>query len=319
MFKIVFLGARMSGKTALCSAMLKKPFELNYYPTIGARFSSLELLGFKMQLWDCSPELQYERLLDLYIYGSNLLLYCVDLSGDIDEEAIKAHISRCHYLNPDGFIILVGTKADTCLNTAEDKLKKIQINVDGRVVTAASTALGLDSLNCMLRSLLFQNIESGVSKGRWDDAHDILPIFPASYKKIWEQGRSPERYLLSDSLKDYYSALEILKDYCKGDSKFFSSIKLLFTHCNRHHTEAVRELFKICNTQTKFSPGYMSVVLLLKELEQALIEKSERVDPKGSLARRILFIQQQSGVNIISIKALNKRINVSQSADKSCQ
>lgn len=98
--------------------------------------------------------------------------------------------------------------------------------------------------------------------------------FPSSY------------YELADSAKDkfahyktelFYQARAILSDYTKRDS-FWSSLTLYFTHWY-HHVDAVNQCLDHADHHQNFDFLYMA------------IKKIGNINPQGSLARRIRFIE----------------------------
>lgn len=135
---------------------------------------------------------------------------------------------------------------------------------------------------------------------------------PVSYSKMWRGKRKTSTAINGGRERsDYYAALKILGDYIKSNSSNpsskFSSLKLFFAgHWNRHHTDSVKRLMK---DLTHPCEGAQNIEHLLFRLNDILLEKGQPLNPDGSLARRINYIQKQSGQSIIDITALNDKIN----------
>lgn len=91
--------------------------------------------------------------------------------------------------------------------------------------------------------------------------------FPASYKRIYSKGHDP----LS-------CARALLIDYTKNNSRIK---RVAFFHWDRHHVSKVNEIVNDASIKT--------IADLMRELDGIRLH-----NPKGSLARRIAFIQQQN-------------------------
>jgi Domain of unknown function (DUF5617) len=117
---------------------------------------------------------------------------------------------------------------------------------------------------------------------------------PASYEK------------LSIEKDDYEKVISILSDYCKSQGKSSSILGMLnrfFSgHWNRHHTDAVQTVLNEASL-CKDTPSS-----LLKKLKEKLITAGNPLNPSGSLARRIEFLQTKRGLNVIDIDDLNTKI-----------
>ncbi|CAM2955697.1 DUF5617 domain-containing protein [Legionella worsleiensis] len=120
------------------------------------------------------------------------------------------------------------------------------------------------------------------------------PVFPASYKGIWNaEGRR----------SDLAQAKNLLRDYVKGG--FWG--RLFTCHLGRHHTRAVEQVLQrndLLNVQQLVN----AVIAELKKTEGVTL------NPEGSLARRLDFIAQEAKVIIPPLQAAPQPEESSQTA-----
>jgi Domain of unknown function (DUF5617) len=128
---------------------------------------------------------------------------------------------------------------------------------------------------------------------------------PASYEK------------LANSQSGYEIGISILSDYCKNQgtcSPILGKLQRFFSgHWNRHHTDVVQELLNKASSKVTNEGGVITTTSetaesLLKELEEKLLTAGNPLNPSGSLARRILFLQTKLELNVIDIPSLNAQI-----------
>ncbi|WED42090.1 DUF5617 domain-containing protein [Legionella cardiaca] len=314
--KIALWGMKGSGKSALMDRLVNNTYQGSYEPTIGIDFGVLRAPDSdnedsveKLQFWDITGDPKYRSIVPSYMKNNKILIYCIDLSKEQTPDLIKSYqedIDLCKQASIDSCVVLVGTKSDS-VEQADDKLEAIKAQlqqVNGAIVTSAKENTNIDVLKEGLfkfpNEMLGLNVTSAHTPKDDEDNKDIKTMgsYPDSYTRMW--------------MKD--GASELLRDYCKADTvhehRFFSTLKRILTgHWNRHHVSAVRQALK--NTKS-YDP-----TTLLEELKKQLIEKGNTLEKDGSLAKRINFIQEKSGVNVItSIAELNDEITNAQSTKK---
>ncbi|MBA3535027.1 MAG: DUF5617 domain-containing protein [Tatlockia sp.] len=131
--------------------------------------------------------------------------------------------------------------------------------------------------------------------------------FPSSYEKIFSSGFGDLRN--QNDLK-HSGLISIFGDYCghkiywlKGWEKLDL---IMHGHWNRHHVDTVQSVMN------KYDPAGLNVgddvPGFLNDLKLKLIEAGEEINPKGSLARRIAYVQGKIGQDIIDINEINDEI-----------
>jgi small GTP-binding protein len=111
-FKIIFWGAAGSGKTSIVSRATKNKFDELHNPTIGANFSSKDISDDRLQFWDLAGDRLYIAMSRIFCRDSKALVYCIDLTQELNEAQIKADLDDYRGLAPGALVILVGTKSD---------------------------------------------------------------------------------------------------------------------------------------------------------------------------------------------------------------
>lgn len=307
------MGPEKSGKTKIMDRLHNLSFDDNYTATIGVTFKTLKnKTSDYLEIWDLSGAKRFETLRPYYYRGSEIFCYCVDLSAEINLEQIQQELDQALTHSPRASIILVGTKADCCQNP-QDKLNAItlkDIQVTATIVTSAKENNGLTDDQSNKSSLV--DVLWAIANAIWEKKIKITKTvpprstqFPQSYHNIWkaEPGASD-------------AAKSLLKDYSKVSNGvgFFASLqstaKLLVTgHWGRNHHDAVLATLK---------EGYNNENNILSTLEEKLIEQGKPVNPKGSLAKRINFIQEKIGEKIIDIEELNRTIKENSNEKLTC-
>ncbi|WP_382343271.1 DUF5617 domain-containing protein [Legionella dresdenensis] len=123
----------------------------------------------------------------------------------------------------------------------------------------------------------------------------------AAYEKIWKQPEMPSANTQLLDQFDCVSARCILQDYA-------SKANIFFFHAGRNHAQLIKDFLK--NNKNETDP-----VELLKALQKVLEESAHTgINPKGSLARRLDFIEAKIGtkdnpaLKIINHEAINTRL-----------
>lgn len=178
-YKCVIFGQPYTGKSHIAnSIMAEKAYETYYIATIGAAYLIKELNGNKIGIWDLSGDEAVKTFRPTYFKNSAVGLYCIDLSKEIDEDAIAEDIEEFKQVNPNGSVCLVGTKADLCKEDAQEKLNGINIEgVTSRIVTSAKEYRGINELiNLLLPTTkaVANSKEKGRVLSQWVDAIDNL-------------------------------------------------------------------------------------------------------------------------------------------------
>jgi Domain of unknown function (DUF5617) len=162
---------------------------------------------------------------------------------------------------------------------------------------------------------------TGESTGSWDlnylsnlylhFTNMFLFKVPTSYEKLSGSQSPLEK-------TGYEIGISILSDYCKNQGNSLSILGKLHRffsgHWNRHHTDVVQELLDNTSSKATKESGVATTKFawtaesLLKELKTKLIAAGNPLNPYGSLARRIVFLQTKLELNVIDIIDLNSEI-----------
>lgn len=128
--KIYVFGAEQTGKTELCKKLYNSiiPFTLNYRATIGADFSLIAREEKKnktrLQIWDSAGQDRLKSLSN-FVRGTDVAIYCVDLSKQLNLVKIAADLEQFRADTADSPvkipIILVGTKNDDMKLEGQDE------------------------------------------------------------------------------------------------------------------------------------------------------------------------------------------------------
>jgi Domain of unknown function (DUF5617) len=130
---------------------------------------------------------------------------------------------------------------------------------------------------------------------------------PASYEKLYNEATI-------QSKTKFEKGISILRDYCKTQgtsSLILGKLHLFFSgHWDRHHTDIVKELLDdvFCKAKKGKVNTAGSAEPILVELKAKLIKADNTLNPCGSLARRIEFIQKKQKLCVIDIDDLNSAI-----------
>lgn len=119
--------------------------------------------------------------------------------------------------------------------------------------------------------------------------------FPAKYHTIWQQHHKQIQAgnISAKAQAEYRAALTLLEDYAGMDGHFGPHLTLFFKgHWFRHETKMIRHLLK-AHSQ-KVHAEDCTLEKLLHEIKSNLQQRGVVLNPKGSLAKRLHFIQQQS-------------------------
>ncbi|ASQ46832.1 DUF5617 domain-containing protein [Legionella clemsonensis] len=307
-FRLWVVGAPQSGKTCLFKRYFKGIYIQSAIDNVGMDFflRSVSVNNKKIMLHGLDSD---HSKRNKYPERIQALIVTFDINQTSLED-LKAQLSNVTNLTSPyssaKAIILVATKIDKAQKRLISKddvkdLLKGYPNID-YVETSAKNDVNVNLVFEIAAKRVLREIEPLIK-------NDAKQIFPKSYETMWAKGRDEKKFSVpvDQSFKDYHSAVALLGDYCKSVPyyypNFFSSLKLACTgHWNRHHIDAVKLVVtEFTHPQTEPSLEEMSVRNLLSKLQDSLLAEGKPLNPNGSLARRIHFIQQNSGIEVIDI------------------
>ncbi|MFC3907991.1 DUF5617 domain-containing protein [Legionella dresdenensis] len=285
---IKLAGKKGAGKSALMARFLNKDHDENDE----VQYASILSKQAFFQIWDMSGDEKFKAFKNINAKEA-LILYVIDLTAPVTDN-LKEEILALPNPN-DAKIKLIATKADEGAGQIE-AFKALAEELKLKYyITSAKTGQGVNEL---LQGLNAPEIKVRARK----IANNVKSLagYPETYHELWASG------------SDFNSAIHLFKDYIKAPSPQTYRITSFFTrvftgHWNRHHITTVRDMLDGCYSNKAESPK--DVDGLLKALKQALIEAKEPINPEGSLARRIAYIQGKTGKNVIDVAEVNDRIS----------
>jgi len=113
--KVCLIGSK-SGKTSIIQRWIRSNIPIQDENTIAIDMKTLSLslddIVSTVQIWDCSGDDSYMNLLDRYIFNSNCIVVCFDLSNANSWEIAKYWMKRSSELSPEAPIFVLGNKVD---------------------------------------------------------------------------------------------------------------------------------------------------------------------------------------------------------------
>jgi small GTP-binding protein len=135
-YKIITVGDANAGKSSLIYRYRYKSFH-NTEATVGAAFNVAVIDNIKLQIWDTAGNERYKSLTPMYLRGSQLVLYCIDLSTPFNQEyhrnSINSIKNEC-----SSEIFIVGTKNDAEIENYSSSVRKFAINLQLRFFSTSS-------------------------------------------------------------------------------------------------------------------------------------------------------------------------------------
>lgn len=136
--KILLLGDKNTGKTALIEKICKKQFNYkNHIPTFGVNYNTLYLnkydYTFNLDFWDLSGCKDYINLLKIYFIESDIILLCFDLTQKNTLESLY-NFWLYEIKKIKGFknkqLLIIGNKNDLNFKINDKFIKDYTIKMD---------------------------------------------------------------------------------------------------------------------------------------------------------------------------------------------
>lgn len=128
--------------------------------------------------------------------------------------------------------------------------------------------------------------------------------FPDKFESLWNESQNPKQVLLL-LLQDY-----VKLPYASASTHIDRFFRVIYGQWNQHHVSTVRAMLISNSLETIFylPPTFDSLEYLLEGLRNRLILERETINPAGTLAKIITFVQDKAGKQIINIDELNQAI-----------
>ena len=99
-YKIVLVGDKQVGKTAIASRYATNVFSKNYSPTTGVDFylkrtTVAASKNCALKLWDISGKAMHGRMLDKYIFGADAVMLVYDVTNSTTFESLQDWLEMC--------------------------------------------------------------------------------------------------------------------------------------------------------------------------------------------------------------------------------
>ncbi|KTD16992.1 hypothetical protein EAW55_06790 [Legionella jordanis] len=152
--EVVTLGAKNSGKTQIihrlfCSLPFsERPLDWDpvYWVTKYYSRIKLSIWDLSHEMWECRKKPRLNSLVKDFYAKAEVVLYCIDLSQEMNEIAIQNDINAFRQINPDANLILIGTKCDLGLPDAERQFLNLNLEVTKRIITSLKFDIGIEEL-----------------------------------------------------------------------------------------------------------------------------------------------------------------------------
>lgn len=148
-YKVAVFGKNGSGKTLLNHKIAQKKVDSKSgsCSTLSVEFLSRQMDSENtVNLWDISGD-QFEQLHQIYYKGTDVGVFCIDLTEQIDEQDVIKRIQVFRNFSPKAPIICVGTKSDSPQANLDafQKIKSQNLFTDF-ILTSAKSGDNVDEL-----------------------------------------------------------------------------------------------------------------------------------------------------------------------------
>lgn len=258
--KIIIVGDRHAGKTAFVRAYFHGPFREEYHASLGA---DTALTTFndncEGELIDVSDAGGMCFSPQHFYPSASVVLIIIDIDTENPFHVVPKWIDDIDQGNKTVPRLLIGTKSDIAAQGMMAKNDRKQQGERFNIPYIELNAKEPETIDKLFHNLLpyLSNIETP----------------KPSYQFIWDK---------TDGT-DWLKTKALLKDYAKENNP----LSLLFHgHRKRHHTDAVHKIL-INIERNDYYPDFFD--RLIPDLKSLII------NPHGSLARRIAFIEKNIG------------------------
>eukprot|EP01084_Bolivina_argentea_P213675 362819_1 len=170
LFKCVFIGDAITGKSNFLLQFTEKRFRPNYDKTIGVEFGtqciSIDNKVIKLQIWDTAGSIQFRSITRSYYRGAAICLLFYDITNRQTFEHIDDWIREAYeHGNQNMTIVLVANKYDleskreVSYNEGETKANEYNIIF---METSAKSGMNVDNIMLMVAELVYDKIKLGI-------------------------------------------------------------------------------------------------------------------------------------------------------------
>jgi small GTP-binding protein len=162
-FKIITMGDANAGKTFLCNRICNEREDLNYMPTIGIEFNSVDMVfndeNIKLQLWDTAGQECFAPIVRNYYKNIVGIFFVIDLTsnksiGRIDFWLNEYNTHRAQ--DCESIIIAFGNKTDKDRVISYEEISKIfkNKNIDYFEISAKKNENIKESVDFFLNKVM---------------------------------------------------------------------------------------------------------------------------------------------------------------------
>lgn len=287
MTKIILIGPRGAGKTALSMRLAKDEYVENYIQANSSQCLSKELIEIEtgstqLFFWDICFE---PNTMDIYLQHADFVLCLFSLADKNTFNVLKSKILlneslNLTYNNQKPIYILIGTHSDRPIDISQQELNELtsQFKTMKYFAVSSSSRKGIDNLFSYLKEKIINSLENKSFSRQALNSN----IF-RSQKTLRQEQRQKETeecaHLWNASLSELKNIRNVLNDYSLKNNAW----QLWFSfHANRHNT--------------------WHVAHIVQQIDQEKLQ-----DPKEVLAA-LNDIEQRNGANNVKDGAFNLRL-----------
>jgi small GTP-binding protein len=123
--KVILVGQKGAGKTALAMRFCKNTFEESYKATLGVDFLTKRYYAFgvpcEVNVWDTAGEERFQAVSRAYYRGAGAAIVCFDLNDRASFDKVSRWMTDVHREDESVQMFLVGTKSDLYNEVGNDE------------------------------------------------------------------------------------------------------------------------------------------------------------------------------------------------------
>lgn len=292
MSKIVLIGPRGVGKTALSKRLVGEDFFDKYVPTKAANYNQIQLNSieagkYQFEFWDLEYNFQ---TMATFLKGADVVLFVFSLADLKSFELLKSTILNNKSLAPNQTknkptYLLIGTNADLATNVSQQDINELSSSHQMKYFKISSKSnYGIEQLFNYIKTKVLEFFKNRVLKCNLLKQTDLLTKETKTKIRL-SAAFSECAYLWSMELSNEQNIRNILYDYSQENNGWH----LWFSgHANRHHTWRINTIVNRID-RDQFS----NVNEIIKVLDTIPLMRSN-----GALSLRVDFIKSKLGLEI---------------------
>ncbi|MBA2652863.1 MAG: GTPase domain-containing protein [Tatlockia sp.] len=258
--RILFFGQHQSGKTKLINRMLSPelPKTINPNPSTGIVINRNSKSIIPMVLLDTSGHQRFVEFKTAYFKGTDIAVYCVDLSVRIDHEQIDYDLLAFRKENNKAPIILVGTKSDLLQEESEINERLLSIRNNDFAERLSLSALDDEALAAFMERLN-QNAKARFSKKTLKQLINLDYDF-----LLYARNRLTAKSAFYQALDMFIETVQHLpqKQYCALGREACLLVDAFYIENKKTFSDTLARFVRKCNTILKNETPYLKNIIL---------------------------------------------------------